>query len=106
MEPAFGEKFFKWEVPARQVAWGDFASMEQTSQSRASQPVPGCSATNSPRRMCSWARTCISDALSKLFPNAGPIADYVARCAARPALKRALAMEERFIAEADGKAKA
>ena len=31
MEPAFGEKFFKWQdVPARRAAWGDFASMEKT----------------------------------------------------------------------------
>ena len=35
--------------------------------------------------------------LSDLFPKEGVIADYVARGAARPALKRAMQMEEGFI---------
>ena len=30
MEPAFGEKFFKWDIPSRRAAWGSFASMEAT----------------------------------------------------------------------------
>jgi glutathione S-transferase len=36
--------------------------------------------------------------LWKLFPAEGPVASYVARCAERPALQRALRLEERFIA--------
>jgi glutathione S-transferase len=35
--------------------------------------------------------------IMNLFPKEGPIAEYVARCAARPALRRALQMEEGFI---------
>ncbi len=27
MEPAYGEKFFKWELNPRQVGWGSFADM-------------------------------------------------------------------------------
>ncbi len=105
MEPAFGEKFFKWEIPSRQAAWGDFASMERVT-------IEGVSAG----RWLLGEQFTAADVfmgsnlhfgtLYKLFPTAGPIADYVARCAARPALKRALAMEEKFIADADGKAKA
>jgi hypothetical protein len=42
--------------------------------------------------------------LWKLFPEKGPIADYVARCAPRPARGRALKMEEEFIKAADAAA--
>jgi hypothetical protein len=35
--------------------------------------------------------------LRKLFPETGAIADYVARCAARPALKRAMEIEEGYV---------
>ncbi|HEX9906312.1 MAG TPA: glutathione S-transferase family protein [Propylenella sp.] len=103
MEPAFGEKFFKWEVPARQVAWGDFASMERTvTEAVAASPwLLGDRFSAADVYVGSnlhWG------VLWKLFPEKGPVADYVERCAARPALKRALKLEERFIAEADAAA--
>lgn len=97
MEPAFGEKFFKWDLPARQVAWGSFASMETTvtdavagggwllgEQFTAADVFVGSNLHYA--------------SLFKLFPETGPVADYVARCATRPALKRALQMEEGFLA--------
>jgi glutathione S-transferase len=96
MEPAFGEKFFKWEVPASQVAWGDFASMEKTVTDAVSQGpwLLGEQFTAADVFVGSnlhWGT------LWKLFPAEGAVADYVARCAARPALQRALALEEGFV---------
>jgi glutathione S-transferase len=35
--------------------------------------------------------------MAELFPKDGPIAEYIGKCAARPALKRALQIEEVFI---------
>jgi glutathione S-transferase len=99
MEPAFCEKLFKWDIPARRVAWGDFASMEKTMLAGIDQAEPwltGDQFTAADVYVCSnlhWGL------LMDLFPKDGAIAAYVARCAARPALKRALAMEEGFIAK-------
>ncbi len=100
MEPAFGEKFFKWQdVPARRAAWGDFASMEKTVTAGV-QPgrwLTGDQFTGADVYVGSnlhWG------VLWDLFPKEGVVADYVARCAARPALKRALQMEEGFIEKA------
>jgi glutathione S-transferase len=96
MEPAFGEKFFKWDLPPRRVAWGSFADMEKTVLAGVA-PGPwllGDQFTAADVYVCSnlhWGL------LTELFPEDGAIAAYVARCAARPALKRALAMEEGFI---------
>jgi glutathione S-transferase len=103
MEPAVGEKFFKWEVPASQVAWGSFDTMEKTvTDAVAKGPwLIGERFTAADVFVGSnlhWGL------LWKLFPAEGPVADYVARCAARPALRRALELEERFIAEQAQKA--
>jgi glutathione S-transferase len=97
MEPAFGEKFFKWDVPARRVAWGSFADMEKTITEAVAGSgwVAGDQFTAADVYVCSnlhWGL------LMELFPKEGAVAVYVARCAARPALKRALQMEEGFIA--------
>jgi glutathione S-transferase len=97
MEPAFGEKFFKWEdIPARRAAWGSFAEMERV-VTEAIAPGPyllGDWFTAADVLVCSnlhWGT------MFKLFPERGAVADYVARCAARPALKRALTIEEGYI---------
>jgi glutathione S-transferase len=94
MEPGFGEKFFKWEVPARSVAWGSFADMQRTltaavgegewllgEQFSAADVVVGATAR--------------FGVLFGAFDKAGPIADYVARLTARPAFARASAIEAR-----------
>ena len=98
MEPAFGEKFFKWDLPPRRVAWGSFADMEKTVTERVTGGgwLLGDQFTAADVYVASnlhWGL------LSDLFPKEGPIAAYVGRCAARPALKRALKMEEGFIAD-------
>jgi glutathione S-transferase len=97
MEPAFGEKFFKWQdIPARRAAWGSFADMERV-VTDALTPGPyliGERFTAADVLVCSnlhWGT------IFKLFPDEGAIADYVARCAARPALKRAREIEEGYV---------
>ena len=96
MEPAFGEKFFKWDIPSRRAAWGSFASMEATVTAGLA-PGPWILGDQFTGADVFVASNLHWGLLSDLFPKEGVIADYVARCAARPALKRALAMEEGFI---------
>jgi glutathione S-transferase len=106
MEPAFGEKFFKWtDIPTSRAAWGSFADMEKT----VTEAVASGSYLFGERFTAAdvyvgsnlhWG------ILWKLFPEQGAIADYVARCAARPALKLALAIEEGFIKAQAEKARA
>jgi glutathione S-transferase len=102
MEPAFCEKFFNWEPPPeRRVAWGSFAAMEKTVTEAvaAAQWLLGDRFTGADVFVASNLHYA---SLFGLFPKEGPVADYVARCAARPALKRALRMEEEFIAREKG----
>ncbi len=103
MEPAFGEKFFKWDLSASQVAWGSFDSMEKTVVGAVSHG-PWLLGEQFTAADVFMGSNLHFGTLFKLFPEKGPIAAYVARCAERPALKRALTMEEKFIAEAAAKA--
>ena len=101
MEPAFCEKFFKWEIPPDRVAWGSFDTMEKTVIDAVSdgQWLTGDQFTAADIFV---AANLHYGTLFKLFPEAGPIADYVARCAERPALKRALKIEEGYTKAASG----
>lgn len=96
MEPAFCEKLFKWEVPPDRVAWGSFASMERAvTDGISSGPwLLGNEFTAADVYVGSNLHFGL---LWKLFPPEGAVAAYVARCAERPALKRALALEEKFV---------
>jgi glutathione S-transferase len=94
MEPAFGEKFFKWNVPARSVAWGSFEQMHE---------VLTAGVTN--REWLLGDRFSAADVvvgaaarfgvMFGVFDKTGPIADYVDRVTAREAFKRAQAIEQR-----------
>jgi glutathione S-transferase len=97
MEPAFGEKFFKWDIPPRRAAWGSFASMEETVTAGIAAGGPWLLGDQFSSADVFVASNLHYAMLFDLFPKEGIIADYVARCAARPALKRALALEEGFI---------
>ncbi len=83
-------------MPARRVAWGDFASMEKTVTAGV-EPGPWLIGDQFTAADVYVGSNLHWGVLWKLFPEAGALADYVARCAARPALKRALQMEEGFI---------
>ncbi len=97
MEPAFGEKFFKWQdVPARRAAWGSFADMEKV-VSDGVTPGPYLLGEQFTAADVLVGSNLHWGVLWKLFPEKGAIADYVARCAARPALQKAMAMEEEYI---------
>ena len=100
MEPAFGEKFFKWELNPRQVAWGSFESMLQTLQAgvRGKEWLLGDIFTAPDVFVGSNVHF---GTMFGILPKEGPIAKYLARLAARPALKRALQLEEGWIAEND-----
>ncbi|HEX2257377.1 MAG TPA: glutathione S-transferase family protein [Afifellaceae bacterium] len=98
MEPAFGQKFFKLDLPAQQVGWGSFEQMEAV----VTQAVAG-------REWLAGDRFTAADLYVSanlhfgvsfgILPGEGPIANYVARITARPAFKRATAFEADRVAE-------
>ena len=97
MEPAYGQKFFKWEVPSRQVGWGSFDQM-----------LAAVTEAVSTREWLAGrfsaadiyvASTLRYGMLFGIIPTDGPVADYVARWTARPASERATAIEERIMKE-------
>ena len=100
MEPAFCEKFFKWDVPPRRVAWGSFADMEKTMIEGLAAADPWLTGDQFTAADVYVASNLHFGMLTKLFPETGAVSEYVALCAARPALKRALAIEEGFIKSA------
>jgi glutathione S-transferase len=97
MEPAYGEKFFKWEVPSRQVGWGSFDDMLAT----VTEAVTGREWLLGDQFTAAdiyVANTLRYGALFGIIPNDGPVGAYIARFAARPADKRTAEIEARLAA--------
>lgn len=94
MEPAFGEKFFKWNVPARSVAWGSFDDMWRvvSEHLEKNQYLVGDSFTAADALVASSLRF---GQMFGILPTEGPTADYVERLSAREACVRAAAIERR-----------
>lgn len=92
MEPALGEVFFKWKVPSSSVAWGSFARMERALSAAVdgSTWLLGDTFTVADVAVGGTARFGVRFGA---IAADGPIGRYVARCEARPALQRALAIE-------------
>lgn len=91
MEPAYAQKFFKWEVPSRQVGWGSFEDMLTTVTEAVSKGewLAG---------EFSAADAYVASTLSYgmrfgVIPQEGVLGAYVQRWLARPASKRADAIE-------------
>ncbi|MEZ4392799.1 MAG: glutathione S-transferase family protein [Polyangiales bacterium] len=97
MEPAYGEKFFKWTVPASSVAWGSFDAMLATLTEGVARGPYLLGETFSAADVLVGA-TARFGQLFGVLPKEGPTADYVARISARPALVRALAIEAEVLA--------
>jgi glutathione S-transferase len=94
IEPAFGQKFFKWEVPARSVAWGSFELMQEALEAgvRDGEWLLGDRFSAADVVVGSGARFGVNFGA---FAKQGVIADYVARLTARAGYKRAEAIEQR-----------
>ena len=95
MEPAFAEKFFGWDLPADRVGWGNFDTMLKV----VTEAVSGSSWLTGDRFTA--ADLLIGGNLqfgmmTRILPQEGPIAEFVARCSERPALKRAMAIEAEY----------
>src|SRR6185503_2316188 len=86
MEPAFGEKFFKWEVPARRAAWGSFADMERALTDGLGARGPFLLGDRFTAADVFVASTLHWGPIADPFQKDGALAGYVSRCAARPAL--------------------
>ena len=100
MEPAFGEKFFKWDLPASSVAWGSFDRMWATLLGALEDGrtfLLGDAFTSADALVAASLRF---GQMFGILPTEGPTADYVARAASRPACLRAAEIEremgERF----------
>ena len=104
MEPAFCEKFFKWEIPPDRVAWGSFDMMEKTVTDGVTAAAPWLTGEQFTAADVFVGSNLHFGMVSNLFPADGPIAQFVARCAERPALKRALKIEEGYTKPASGNA--
>ena len=94
MEPAYGQKFFKWEAPSRQVGWGSFEDMLAAVTGAVSERewlAGSFSAAD-----VYVASTLRYGLLFGIIPSDGPVADYVARWTERPACQRAAEVEERL----------
>jgi glutathione S-transferase len=97
MEPAFGEKFFKWQdIPPSRAAWGSFAEMERVATEGVT-PGPYLFGEQFTAADVLIGSNLHWGVLWQLFPKQGPVAAYVTRCAARPALKQAMAIEEDYV---------
>lgn len=93
MEPALGEKLFKWEVPAQSVAWGSFLQAVEV-LTRGIERGPwllGERFTLADVLVASSARFGV---LFGAIEEEGPIADYVSRASERDAFHRASAIEK------------
>lgn len=97
MEPALGEKFFKWSVPASSVAWGSFDGM-MAALSQGITPGPWLLGETFSAADVLVGSTARFGQNFGALPKEGPTADYVARINARPALQRALAIEAEVFA--------
>ncbi len=94
MEPAFGEKFFKWTVPARSVAWGSFDDMLRTLQAGLVQGPYLLGDMFSAADVIVGATTNFG-VMFGAIPKEDPVTGYLARLRERPAFKRAEAIEAR-----------
>lgn len=99
MEPAYGEKFFKWTVPARSVAWGSFDDMMRVLTDGLS-PGPYLLGDTFSAADVVVGATARFGVMFGVIPKDGPVAAYVTRLTERPAFQRAAAIEaceaERF----------
>ncbi len=98
IEPALGEKFFKWSVPASSVAWGSFDGM-MAALIQGLTPGPYLLGETFSAADVLVGSTVRFGQNFGALPTEGPTADYVARINARPALQRALAIESEVFAK-------
>lgn len=94
MEPAFGEKFFQWDVPASSVAWGSFDQM----LSMLEAGLTGRGFLLGDKFTAADVLVGSSVRFGHMFgaiPTEGVTKTYVERLEARDAFKRAAAIEER-----------
>lgn len=94
MEPCFGEAFFKWDVPARSVAWGSFADMLKTLADAVTDREWLLGDTFSAADILVGATAGFGVRFGVIAKD-GPIGAYVERCLARPAAQRADVIEAR-----------
>lgn len=96
IEPSFGEKFFKWEVPSRAVGWGSFDDMLRTVSARVSERpwLAGEHFSGADLYVASLLRYGL---MFGVIEKDGPVPDYVGRCEDRPGFRTARAIEDDYV---------
>ena len=97
MEPSFGEKLFKWEVPSSRVAWGSFADMLRALQAGL-QPGPWLLGDQFSAADVVVGSSARFGHIFGVIPPESSTAEYVARLESRPAFERAAAIEAEHLA--------
>jgi len=94
MEPAFIQKMFKWEVPAKSVAWGSFDQMLEIVTNAVSEStwLLGDSFSSADILVSSNLRV---GQMLGIIPKEGPIQDYISRLEKRDGFVRAATIEAR-----------
>ena len=94
MEPAFSQKMFKWEIPAKSVAWGSFDQMLEivTKAITESTWLLGDSFSSADILVGSNLRV---GQMLGIIPKEGPIEDYISRLEKRDGFVRAATIEAR-----------
>lgn len=94
MEPCFGEKFFKWDLPASSVAWGSFERM-MTCLTEALEQGPYLLGERFSAADILVGSNVRFGHMFGAIPNEGVTAAYVARLTEREACGRAATIERR-----------
>ena len=94
IEPAAFSKLFKWDVNAFAAAWGKWDDVEATLRTALSKGPYILGDRFSAADVLIASSVKIAGFQAKLLPHAAPFTDYVERCEARPAHRRATAKDE------------
>lgn len=94
MEPAYGQKLFKWEVPAVSASWGSFDQMLAVLTEAVRENSWLLKNTFSSADVLVGA-TLRFGQMIEIIPKDGPVGEYIKRLQARDAFKRAEEIELR-----------
>lgn len=94
MEPAFGQKLFKWEVPADSAAWGSFDQMLEIVTNAVTEGTWLLGDSFSSADILVGSNLRVGQML-EIIPKEGPIDDYISRLKEREGFVRAATIEAR-----------
>ncbi|MEQ9365765.1 MAG: glutathione S-transferase family protein [Leptospirales bacterium] len=94
MEPAFGQKMFQWEIPAKSAAWGSFDQMLEVLTNAVTEHTWLLGDSFSSADILVGSNLRVGQMLG-IIPEEGPIQDYISRLKNRDGFVRAATIEAR-----------